>query len=210
MTVVEADGGDASPDASEDQAKSKPPTIGRRIWRFIWRFGRDPIAVLTLGLFILGGIQLEIGRRTARAQLRPYVQAKQAVVEWHSEGAEVVFTISNDGATPATFFEISGVAEVLANGSAREIPEWTDGNAWGALGSGAALTAGISFPGILRTELSPAFDNYLSVRGAVRYGTIFGEVFETQFDFMARRVFREEAQTMQRATGKHRAFQKVR
>ena len=72
---------------------------------------RDPIAVLTLFLFIIGGWQVELSRRTARAQLRAYVLMHGADLYDNNDPAPahinqqglvtVVLTIQNFGTTPA-------------------------------------------------------------------------------------------------------------
>lgn len=199
---------DARPRTAQTQVPREPPTMVNRIQRWIWRFGRDPIAVLTLALFILGGIQLELSRRGSRRQLRPYVYAEEAFVNWMGEGIQVVIGIRNSGVTPATFFELAGAAEFLEIGSDRQFPPWGPALVWSALGGGQSTTAALHFAGISRSDLSRTQDNYLRVCGAVRYGTIFDEVFESEFEFLLK-YRADKDQKMQRSTGRHRVFRSV-
>jgi hypothetical protein len=87
-----------------------PPTLREKFGRFGHRFIRDPIAILTLALFLIGGWQVEISRRTAKRQLRAYVFADHVGI---SDGTHLkppifqlgiprtVIAIKNSGQTPA-------------------------------------------------------------------------------------------------------------
>jgi hypothetical protein len=94
------------------QPKGSPPTLPGRLWRWIFRAGRDPIAVLTAFLFIIGGIQVEISRRTAQRQLQAYVypehtslhDGSRANPPWPPEQIgipTIINIIKNFGQTPA-------------------------------------------------------------------------------------------------------------
>jgi hypothetical protein len=80
--------------------------------RVFFRFVRDPIALLTLGLFVIGGVQVEIGRRTALRQLRAYVfldhtslhDGSTANPPWPQQQVgtpAIVSVVKNFGQTPA-------------------------------------------------------------------------------------------------------------
>jgi hypothetical protein len=88
----------------------EPPTIPERLGRWSFRLWRDPIAVLTLALFTIGGWQVEISRRTAKRQLRAYVALRDYRLH---DGATmdppqphnvnrpgIIIQVANTGATP--------------------------------------------------------------------------------------------------------------
>lgn len=52
---------------------AEPLGFADHLGRVAFRGARDPIAILTLLLFVIGGLQVEISRRTARRQLRAYM-----------------------------------------------------------------------------------------------------------------------------------------
>ena len=89
---------------TSDQCATKHGTLSVQdhIWRFIWRLGRRPIAVFTLLLFVVGGIQFELGRRTERRQLRAYVTAFPNFIYSFDGENYFWFTaqLRNDGLTP--------------------------------------------------------------------------------------------------------------
>ena len=106
----------AKPPSQDDQggaqsgnqaAQIQPLTIFDHARRWLWRLGRDPIAVFTLLLFVIGGIQFELGRKTARRQLRAYVRLSQTSSIPSTRPITVEFDaqLRNDGLTPA--FEVS-------------------------------------------------------------------------------------------------------
>ncbi len=98
--------------AAPGSGESEPRTLGERLWRWTFRLGRDPIAVLTLLLFVIGGLQLEISRRTARRQLRAYVSNTPRAVFFFEVGKcpQVRSDIRNHGQTPA--FDVGHTFEV--------------------------------------------------------------------------------------------------
>jgi len=60
---------------TNNETKPQPQSLSveEHLIRFAWRALRDPIAIFTLALFVIGGIQVDISRRSARRQLRAYV-----------------------------------------------------------------------------------------------------------------------------------------
>lgn len=92
-------------------APRDPPTIGQRIERWIFRLVRDPIAVLTLFLFLIGGIQIEISRRNGNRQLRAYLYVSdfQLIDAAHTDSPDpgmvnhpcILIQVANSGETPA-------------------------------------------------------------------------------------------------------------
>ena len=53
--VAQTQANSANSTARQQHPQRKAPTFRQRVWRWVWRFARDPIAVLTLALFGLGG-----------------------------------------------------------------------------------------------------------------------------------------------------------
>lgn len=86
-------------------------SVAERLWRWVFRLGRDPIAVLTLALFVIGGVQVEISRRTAMRQLRAYLFIDQFVildgktmnppVSDYDNHPTIHLSLRNTGETPA-------------------------------------------------------------------------------------------------------------
>lgn len=87
------------------------PTIGQRVQRWLFRLFRDPIAVLTLFLFLIGGIQIEISRRNGNRQLRAYLYVSdfQLIDAAHTDSPGpdtinhpcILLQVANSGETPA-------------------------------------------------------------------------------------------------------------
>ena len=92
-------------------APHDPPTVGQHIERWIFRLVRDPIAVLTLVLFLIGGIQIEISRRNGNRQLRAYLYVSdfQLIDAAHTDSPDpgrinhpcILIQVANSGETPA-------------------------------------------------------------------------------------------------------------
>lgn len=181
--------------ANKQSAKANEParqsrTIGERIWRWTFRLGRDPIAVLTLLLFVLGGAQVEISRRTARRQLRAYIVVEIGGLRGVAEGQEPVglINIYNVGQTPA--YNVTSDARVMCAIYGRDksvsVPGGKDIKVLKdlTLGPGKSVTLNSQ----LRLALPPEFMKSLEekkgaifVVGCVAYRDIFKRRHATQF-----------------------------
>lgn len=137
-----------------------------------------------------------------RNELRAYVHVDYAELRWGVDGANPQITLfaKNTGQTPARWFGVrSKVAEFekslprmrqdfdAIDLSDREIYSWS------SLGGGGSQ---LSFPGnrdVDRDVLVAAYGKpaTLHVIGVLRYETIFGEVFETEFWFIRSAVHKE-------------------
>ncbi len=152
-----------------------------------------------------------IMEQTARRQLQAYLHADSALINWFDQGAEAVIKVVNCGVTPATFFEIVGVMDFQMIGAAAPAPVSDDrpGVVWAGLGGGGETTAPLRGKEVDPDRLDPAQSNYLSVRGFIRYGTIFHETFESEFSFMLRHRLGKDANKLQRAAGRLRVYRQV-
>jgi hypothetical protein len=89
---------------SQNTAAPKPPlSIGDHVRRWAFRFLRDPIAVFTLALFIIGGLQFSLSNDVSRRQLRAYIIVTPNFMVAFDDKAPARFRalLRNDGLTPA-------------------------------------------------------------------------------------------------------------
>jgi hypothetical protein len=158
-----------------------------------------------------------IAERTARVQLQAYVHADKTEMHYGSDGDPVfVFHILNTGQTPAVWFEIGGLAQIvpIGSGTVTSVPPASElrFTGWRALGAGSKLTA-TGMPAFLgdckRGALKKDNTNSLSVRGIVRYGSIFGDTFESEFAFFANGTL-AGMEIMSSAPGRTRVYVKVK
>jgi len=149
---------------------------------------------------------VDITRHFGEAQTRAYVYAKAAKMNWYNEGAQAVITIANCGTTPAKNFSLSGTIDFQPLKSRPPIPAITSGNTWSSLGANESTDAPLYAEGIHLNDLDRGQENYLSVRGTVKYTTIFDEVAFSEFSFMLK--FRaNDKHTMQVAAKQLRVFE---
>lgn len=131
-----------------------------------------------------------------RNDLRAYVHADRAEIKWGEKGRKpsIIIWAKNTGQTPAKWFGARSMivshhrpksytrAEFEASGfKDRDEHQWT-----AMSGQGGSL----SFSGTRngdRLTLADAFKtgNTISVTGVIRYETLFDEIFETEFWFVA-------------------------
>jgi hypothetical protein len=101
-----------APDQDSGQANQAPRkgdalSIQDHMGRFIWRGMRDPIAVLTLLLFFLGGLQLKDAKDASKRSARAYIFADSVGIRDGNYPGGVsgcpwgTVAIKNSGATPA-------------------------------------------------------------------------------------------------------------
>lgn len=137
-------------------------------------------------------LAVEETRSTAKRQLRAYVHINDASLYWTADGAPfVLLACVNTGQTPAKFFEIGSVAEIVEMGSDahRRVPIGLAYTIWSALGGGQSLsvmTAPEPIGDVTKRRLSKLPNGRLSVRGRVRYSDIFNEIHESEFTFFRR------------------------
>lgn len=128
-------------------------------------------------------------RRMGHDQARAYVSAEAGFIEVNRMASFIFIQIKNSGATPATWLNIHAEVDVFdADSSPANITlnNEATGENWGSLPNGAlthlpthcpneggAVVAVIEAKGLLT----------IRVYGRIRYGTIFGETYETMFTF---------------------------
>lgn len=149
---------------------------------------------------------VDITRKFSEAQTRAYVYAKSAKVNWFQEGAQAVITVVNCGTTPAKDFTLSGKIDFQLLKSRPAIPPLQTGNTWSSLGANHSSAAPMYEEGIKLVDLSRDQENYLSVRGTIKYTTVFDEIGISEFSFMLK-WRRNDCQTMQIAEDKLRVFE---
>jgi len=93
----------AASSRSGPKTSTQALTLTDHLRRFGWRFVRDPIADLTLLLFAVALIQLDLSRRTAQRQLRAYIVARPKFVFSFDnvQACKIDSDLRNDGLTPA-------------------------------------------------------------------------------------------------------------
>lgn len=214
---------DANPKQTHANEEAQGSTGDVVTWLNFWR---NPSTAFDFATVALAGVMLYVAikqlaairiardaltssQASSRDQLRAYVFAESAGVSWLEDGVDIVVAIRNSGATPATFFEVAGTADFLLPHERLPVPQGGQRAAWTALGAGSSTNAGFIVLGLKKEHLSRSLDNYLSARGVVRYGTIFGETFESEFTFMLSYRDGKDANRMRVADGKHRIFARV-
>jgi hypothetical protein len=143
-------------------------------------------AVLVWQILYLRGTVSQM-RQSERRQLRAYVAVEDARLIWTTEGPSFILAVANTGQTPARFFEIGLLAEMVPQGTAHNqpIPRVLNYKTWSALGGNRTLTSRVSPDNsdIRIDDLKDDNSAYLSARGRVRYGDIFNDVWESEFSF---------------------------
>jgi hypothetical protein len=138
---------------------------------------------------------VDLARRTAERQLRPYVHASEAHFIWDGIGARVIVRCSNSGETPATYFEFGATSRVIWRGRADDLTIPTDltYRRWSALGGGDSKSIG-SRGAATENGADPYGEDARAVHeakgkknffllGRLRYGDVFGNEYETEFAF---------------------------
>jgi len=145
------------------------------------------LAVIALVFSVLTARRAE---RTTRAQLRAYVAAESATIEWDKATPSMVVRFSNTGQTPSqTVFVSNGISVKRTN----ELPfgSLDDGGAYDAIGAIGANTSDAMHQ-VDQLDFRDKFDRFMrsndagaafTVSGCVRYSTIFGEFFESEYMF---------------------------
>ena len=165
------------------------------------------------GLFVLVAETLRETRRTAdaavasnetnkeigRDQSRAYLHVDQALIFWGDKNAgnpRIQVVIKNTGATPAKWFELSGLV-VLCLSEDRHESIADAGysidakfSRWSAIGGGQKLTASLrDDTGDSASNLREALGSQTSYPlciGQLRYCTFFDEIFISEFVFFVR------------------------
>ncbi len=133
----------------------------------------------------------QISRETGRDQSRAYVFVNAAELYFLSESepkVTVLLSVKNNGSTPAKWFCVRSAVDICEGCDPPEAPPF-EGVTWNALGGGDTLTVGArSDP----NTFDFTFDCRDSIicRGEVEYETFFGEVFVSEFAFIAHPRFR--------------------
>lgn len=141
---------------------------------------------------------VRVTREIGQDQSRAYVHVNKAELYWgnrHAASPGVTLTVCNTGATPAKWFAISSrviVSYWTEDGPPEDtvfasVPLPDEPFIWNAIGANAELTA----PGLRaadKDELTKAIRNIVRIDalGVIRYETFFGEIFESEFWFVAR------------------------
>lgn len=132
-----------------------------------------------------------VTREVARDQSRAYVHVTK--VHWRESGDQFEFAIfvANGGQTPAKRFHIGATLEVQTFGSAPvgEIDKNLPLVGWSALPGQDVLWlryVPIAIPDFTTIAARNLSQQYIILRGRLRYETIYGEIFETEFSFMGR------------------------
>lgn len=134
---------------------------------------------------------LSVTREVGRDQSRAYLHVQSARIS--DTNARFMIKVSNTGATPARWFEVSGfgIFDIASEGDVHSfvpppIPNDAKSSRWTAIANGDALTA----PAPFRDQEKILGDFYasgdygrLTIIGKVRYETVFGEVYSTEFCF---------------------------
>lgn len=132
---------------------------------------------------------VDVTEQMGRAQARAYVDAMTAHIHYNNGDYSVRVTLRNGGQTPAKGITFYGATEVIDVRLPVEPPDFAtliDGARWGPL-----RAAGESTVPILCEETECHYNavveahGHLTIRafGRVRYTTVFGETYETEFCF---------------------------
>jgi hypothetical protein len=160
-------------------------------WATVLGLGAIGAALLQAGVLVWQIVYLRgtVGQMkdSERRQLRAYVAAEDATLAWTAQGPVFTLSISNTGLTPARYFEVGVVAEIIPRGPSpeRPIPNGLTCLRWNALGGGRTRTAQVSPEdcGIRSGDLKADLSQYLSARGRILYADIFDDVWESEFAF---------------------------
>lgn len=132
-----------------------------------------------------------VTREVARDQSRAYVHIEK--IHWleSKEQFEFAIFVANSGQTPAKRFQIGATLEVqqFGSGPSGEISKEVSLKGWSALPGREIFQLRLvpfpipNFAAIVERNVSK---QYIILRGRLRYETIYGEIFETEFSFMGR------------------------
>ena len=122
-----------------------------------------------------------------RRSQRAYVQADSAKFS-DSDIPRIVLKVSNTGNTPAHWFEVASKSRNFSgNQNVSDVISFDDVGEfarWNALGAGKTLTCNVGGPNVLGEISQSRLDGVkIVIFGIIRYKTIFGEIYETQFAF---------------------------
>ena len=148
---------------------------------------------------------VDVTRETGRDQSRAYVDVNSAEIYWRTADMThpyIHLEFRNSGQTPARWFEFTALCflreydsphiERNDSISAPPTPE-----RWNALAGNSSLTAAIKSENTVEIIIQANKSretHFIEVAGVVAYETFFGEIFETEFRFMAKslRAYKHE------------------
>ena len=132
-----------------------------------------------------------VTRETGRDQSRAYVHMKS--IRWAEAADRVLVTliVENSGETPCPRFEVGAIVnKVTAGLPGREYPPIdVDLTGWSALPGRQEFTIpivpafGDSEQRVLARDITKEI---ILVQGSIRYSTIYGELYESEFSFMGK------------------------
>lgn len=134
---------------------------------------------------------LKAAQEASRNQLKAYVHVESVHVVW-SESGEVAFDVKckNTGQTPAVFFEVGAQAASLSikDDGRSVVPADLPYKRWTPIGADSERIARChpANPETLRLVSFIKPSKNLFALGRVRYGDIFGDVWETEFSAFVR------------------------
>jgi hypothetical protein len=153
-----------------------------------WMFGIGiaEIVITGLGVWLVRRTILD-SRAATEDDIRPYVQLSRAKFQLLPGRFRMIATIQNSGQTPATFFEVHFTSQAIdRDDTTRPIPENLTVRRWNALGGGDTVTVGLYCSEFFKTQtvVSDAQpQKVFHLLGRARYGDIWGNVYETEFDY---------------------------
>lgn len=154
---------------------------------------------------------VDVTRHFGETQTRAYVYAESAVMNWYHTYAQAIITVANCGTTPAKYFSVHGIIDILEAGSTVSIPVIQDNEnvaVYSSLGASESKSVSIEAEGVVIEKLSRSANNYVSLRGTVTYVTIFDETFISQFSFMIR-LGKGDMTKFSKSTGKLKVFKNI-
>jgi len=151
--------------------------------------------VTLVGIFYIRKTLIET-RQISLNETRAYVHAEDADLHWGQsmENPKIHIKIKNCGATPAKWFSVRSecfLREYDTENQPFQINQNIKEHRWNALGGGTDLVTAFGSESDIKIIKKAHIERekyLLEVLGVVTYETYFGEIFETQFCFVAKHL----------------------
>jgi len=137
---------------------------------------------------------IDVTRETGRDQSRAYLEIIEVRIP-HGTGAQIVGTVLNQGSTPAKWYEVKAASRFQSapeTGPQQAIlfdVEMPLGRTrrWTSPASGQTLTVGMLYgtdaASAKSVKIAERLQGYLILQGELRWETIYGEIYWSQFLF---------------------------
>lgn len=152
-------------------------------------------------------------RRIGDAQVKSYILINEAALNWDGPNPHIMMVCKNTGQTPAPFFDVGASVKTAP---LKGYADWGiierdfEFQTWSGLGGNDELTIRYTPKNLhVYANIQHDIDAYLVITGVVRYGDVFGDIYESEFAFFTPQKSRGHARKMSRPVARLRVFQKI-